>query len=373
MYSYLIIGAGLFGATFANLAKKAGKSILVIDKRSHIAGNCYTESIEGINVHKYGAHIFHTSNKDVWRFVNSFVEFNRYTNSPIAKSKGQYYNLPFSMNTFNQMWGTATPEAAKAKIEEQKAEIIASLNGREPANLEEQALCLVGRDIFETLIKEYTEKQWGRKCGELPASIIKRLPVRYTFDNNYFNDLYQGIPCGGYTQLVAKMLDGIEVRLNTDFFEHRSELERIAEKVIFTGPIDEFFDYQFGPLDYRSLNFETEVLDTDNFQGNAVVNYIDADVPYTRIIEHKHFEFGQQAKTVITREYPQLWSLGKERYYTVNDGKNSALYAKYKALAEQQFTVIFGGRLAEYKYYDMDDVIERAMTIAKQELGIKRI
>ena len=371
MFDYLIIGAGLFGATFANLAKKAGKSVLVIDKRPHIAGNCYTENVEGINVHKYGAHIFHTSNKNVWRFVNSFVEFNRYTNSPIAMSKGWYYNLPFNMNTFNQMWGTATPDAARAKIEEQKAEIIASLNGREPANLEEQALSLVGRDIFETLIKEYTEKQWGRKCSELPASIIKRLPVRYTYDNNYFNDLYQGIPCGGYTQLVAKMLEGIEIRLNTDFFEHRSELESVAEKIIYTGPIDEFFDYQFGTLDYRSLNFETEVLDTDNFQGNAVVNYIDADVPYTRIIEHKHFEFGQQAKTVITREYPQAWSLGKERYYIVNDEKNSALYAKYKTLAERQSKVVFGGRLAEYKYYDMDDVIERAMAVAGKELGMK--
>lgn len=370
MYSYLVVGAGLFGATFASLAKKAGKKVLVIDKRPHIAGNCHTENIEGINVHKYGAHIFHTSNKDVWNFVNSFIEFNRYTNSPIAKSKGRYYNLPFNMNTFNQMWGTATPEAAKAKIEEQRTEILKLLNGREPTNLEEQALSLVGRDIFESLIKDYTEKQWGRKCSELPASIIKRIPVRYTFDNNYFNDLYQGIPCGGYTQLVAKMLEGVEVRLNTDFFERRSELECISEKIIYTGSIDEFFDYQFGFLDYRSLHFETEILTTGNFQGNAVVNYIDAEVPYTRIIEHKHFEFGQQAKTVITREYPQAWSLGKERYYPVNDKKNSVLYAKYKALAKQQSKVIFGGRLAEYKYYDMDDVIEQAMAVAKQELGI---
>ena len=370
MYSYLVVGAGLFGATFASLAKKAGKKVLVIDKRPHIAGNCHTENIEGINVHKYGAHIFHTSNKDVWIFVNSFIEFNRYTNSPIAKSKGRYYNLPFNMNTFNQMWGTATPEAAKAKIEEQRTEILKLLNEREPTNLEEQALSLVGRDIFESLIKDYTEKQWGRRCCDLPASIIKRIPLRYTFDNNYFNDLYQGIPCGGYTKLVAKMLGGIEVRLNTDFFEHRSELECIAEKIIYTGSIDEFFDYQFGPLDYRSLYFETEVLNTGNFQGNAVVNYIDAEVPYTRIIEHKHFEFGQQAKTVVTREYPQAWTLGRERYYILNDERNSTLYAKYKALAEQQSRVIFGGRLAEYKYYDMDDVIERAMAVAKQELGI---
>ncbi len=367
---YLIIGAGLFGVTFAHLAKKACKSVLVIDKRPHIAGNCYTENIEGINVHKYGAHIFHTSNKDVWNFVNSFVEFNRYTNSPIAKSKGRYYNLPFNMNTFNQMWGTATPEAAKAKIEEQKAEIFQQLNGRKPANLEEQALSLVGRDIFEILIKEYTEKQWGRKCSELPTSIIKRLPVRYTFDNNYFNDLYQGIPCGGYTQLVAKMLNGIDVCLSTNYFAHKAEFDTLAEKIIYTGPIDEFFEYKFGTLDYRSLHFETEVLNTNNFQGNAVVNYIDANVLYTRIIEHKHFEFGQQEKTIITREFPQNWTPEKERFYTVNDEKNSALYAKYKTLADKQSKVIFGGRLAEYKYYDMDDVIDCAMTMAKKELGI---
>lgn len=366
-YNYLIVGAGLFGATFANLAKKAGKSVLVIDKRNHIAGNCYTESVEGINVHKYGAHIFHTSNKQVWDYVNSFVEFNRFTNSPVAKSSGKLYNLPFNMNTFNQLWGVQTPAEAAAKIEEQRKETGIT----EPRNLEEQALALVGRDIYEALIKEYTEKQWGRKCTELPASIIRRLPVRFTFDNNYFNDLYQGIPCGGYTTLVEKMLDGIEVRLNTDFIANRNELESTADKIIYTGPIDEFFDYQFGTLDYRSLNFETEVLVKDNFQGNAVVNYIDADVPYTRIIEHKHFEFGQQTKTVITREYPQAWSLGKERYYTVNDEKNSALYAKYKALAEQQSKFIFGGRLAEYKYYDMDDVIERAMAVAGKELGMK--
>lgn len=372
-YNYLIVGAGFFGATFACLAKRVGKRVLVIDKRPHIAGNCYTETIEDINVHKYGAHIFHTSSKCVWDFVNSFVEFNRYTNSPIAMSKGRYYNLPFNMNTFNQMWGTITPTLAQTKIEEQKAETLRRLNGREPSNLEEQALGLVGRDIFETLIKEYTEKQWGRKCRDLPASIINRLPVRYTYDNNYFNDLYQGIPYGGYTQLVKKMLNGIEVHLNTDFLEHRSELEKLADKIIYTGPIDEFFDYQFGTLNYRSLHFETEVLDTSNFQGNAVVNYIDADVPYTRIIEHKHFEFGQQPKTVITREYPQPWNLGRERYYTINDGRNSGLYSKYRALAEQQNKVIFGGRLAEYKYYDMDDVINRAMSVAMREFGLQSV
>ena len=370
MYHYLIIGAGLFGATFAHLAHKAGKSVLVIEKRNHIAGNCHTENIEGINVHKYGAHIFHTSNKQVWDFVNSFAEFNRYTNSPIAKSHGKCYNLPFNMNTFNQMWGTATPDTAKKKIDEQRAETLARLKGREPANLEEQALSLVGNDIYETLIKEYTEKQWGRKCDELPALIIKRLPLRFTYDNNYFNDRYQGIPVGGYTKMVEKMLKGIEVQLNTDYFIHRTELDSLAKKIIYTGPIDEFFDYQFGPLEYRSLQFKTEILDCDNFQGNAVVNYIDANVPYTRIIEHKHFEFGTQPKTVVTQEYPQDWFLGKERFYTVNDAQNSTIYAKYKNLAESQSKVIFGGRLGEYKYYDMDDVIEQAMTVARQELGL---
>ena len=363
MYNYLIVGAGLFGATFANLAHKAGKSVLVIDKRNHVAGNCFTEDVEGINVHKYGAHIFHTSNKTVWDFVNSFVQFNRYTNSPIAKSKGNYYNLPFNMNTFNQLWKIATPEEAKAKIEAQKANILKLLNGREPANLEEQALSLVGRDIFNVLIREYSEKQWGRKCCELPAAIIKRIPVRYTFDNNYFNDLYQGIPCGGYTKLVTQMLEGVETRLNVDFFEHRSELENVAKIIIYTGPIDEFFDYRFGALDYRSLYFETEILDIENFQGNAVVNFIDANIPYTRIIEHKHFEFGNQPKTIITREYPQKWGLNKERYYPINDRKNNALYEKYKVLANQNPNVVFGGRLAEYKYYDMDDVIEQAMAL----------
>jgi len=364
-YNYLIVGAGLFGATFANLAKNAGKSVLVIDKRNHIAGNCYTENIEGINVHKYGAHIFHTSNKNVWNYVNSFVEFNRYTNSPIAKSKDKLYNLPFNMNTFNQLWGVQTPAEAMAKIEEQHREA----NIAEPKNLEEQALALVGRDIYEVLIKEYTEKQWGRKCTELPASIIKRLPVRFTFDNNYFNDSYQGISCGGYTALVEKMLEGIEVRLNTDFITSRNDLESVADKIIYTGPIDEFFDYQLGKLEYRSLRFETETLDIPNYQGNAVVNYIDSKYPYTRIIEHKHFEFGNQPKTVITREYPDSWELGKERFYTVNDEHNSNLYTKYKALADQQSKYVFGGRLAEYKYYDMDDVIESAMNLANRELA----
>ncbi|MCQ2082680.1 MAG: UDP-galactopyranose mutase [Lachnospiraceae bacterium] len=362
-YNYLIVGAGLFGATFANLAKKAGKSVLVIDKRNHIAGNCYTENIEGINVHKYGAHIFHTSNKQVWDYVNSLVEFNRYTNSPVAMSKGKLYNLPFNMNTFNQLWGVHTPVEAQAKIAEQRA----ASGITEPCNLEEQALTLVGKDIYEALIKEYTEKQWGRKCSELPASIIKRLPIRFTFDNNYFNDLYQGIPCGGYTKLVEKMLEGIEVRLNTDFLENRTELEPIADRVVYTGPIDEFFEYRFGNLEYRSLKFENKVLDVENFQGNAVVNYIDSKYPYTRITEHKHFEFGIQPKTVVTREYPDSWELGKERFYTVNDSKNTELYSKYKVLADQLSKYIFGGRLAEYKYYDMDDVIERAMVIFNQE------
>lgn len=364
-YNFLIVGAGLFGATFANLARKAGKSVLVIDKRNHIAGNCYTESVEGINVHKYGAHIFHTSNKQVWDYANSFVEFNRYTNSPVAKSRGKLYNLPFNMNTFNQLWGVQTPAEAAAKIEELRKE--AGIT--EPRNLEEQALALVGRDIYEALIKEYTEKQWGRKCTELPASIIRRLPVRFTFDNNYFNDLYQGIPCGGYTALVEKMLDGIEIRLNTDFIANRNEFKSIADKIIYTGPIDEFFDYKFGYLEYRSLKFETEILNTPNYQGNAVVNYIDCKYPYTRIIEHKHFEFGNQSKTVITREYPDSWELDKERFYTVNDGRNTSLFSKYKELADQQSKYIFGGRLAEYKYYDMDDVIESAMILANKELA----
>jgi UDP-galactopyranose mutase len=363
MLDYLVVGSGLFGATFAHLAKKAGKSVMVVEKRLHVAGNCYTENVEGIDVHKYGAHIFHTSNARVWNFVNSFVPFNRYTNSPVALSRGRLFNLPFNMNTFYQLWGVKTPAEAMAKIEEQRA----ASGVTEPRNLEEQALSLVGRDVYEALIKEYTEKQWGRKCTELPTSVIKRLPVRFTFDNNYFNDLFQGIPVGGYTGLVKAMLEGIEVRLDLDFLKCRSELESLAKKIVYTGPIDEFFSFRLGTLEYRSLRFETELLDCTNFQGNAVVNYIDASVPYTRIIEHKHFEFGEQPKTVITREYPMTWEPGKERFYTVNDEKNSRLYQEYVALSKQLPNVIFGGRLAEYKYYDMDDVIERAMDVFSRE------
>ncbi|MCR5378010.1 MAG: UDP-galactopyranose mutase [Fibrobacter sp.] len=363
MLDYLVVGSGLFGATFAHLAKKAGKSVMVVEKRPHVAGNCYTENVEGIDVHKYGAHIFHTSNARVWDFVNSFVPFNRYTNSPVALSRGRLFNLPFNMNTFYQLWGVKTPAEAMAKIEEQRA----ASGVTEPRNLEEQALSLVGRDVYEALIKEYTEKQWGRKCTELPTSVIKRLPVRFTFDNNYFNDLFQGIPVGGYTGLVKAMLEGIEVRLDMDFLKCRSELESLAKKIVYTGPIDEFFSFRLGTLEYRSLRFETELLDCTNFQGNAVVNYIDASVPYTRIIEHKHFEFGEQPKTVITREYPMTWEPGKERFYTVNDEKNSRLYQEYVALSKQLPNVIFGGRLAEYKYYDMDDVIERAMDVFSRE------
>ncbi|SHJ29841.1 UDP-galactopyranose mutase [Fibrobacter sp. UWP2] len=363
MLDYLVVGSGLFGATFAHLAKKAGKSVMVVEKRPHVAGNCYTENVEGIDVHKYGAHIFHTSNARVWNFVNSFVPFNRYTNSPVALSRGRLFNLPFNMNTFYQLWGVKTPAEAMAKIEEQRA----ASGVTEPRNLEEQALSLVGRDVYEALIKEYTEKQWGRKCTELPTSVIKRLPVRFTFDNNYFNDLFQGIPVGGYTGLVKAMLEGIEVRLDMDFLKCRSELESLAKKIVYTGPIDEFFSFRLGTLEYRSLRFETELLDCTNFQGNAVVNYIDASVPYTRIIEHKHFEFGEQPKTVITREYPMTWEPGKERFYTVNDEKNSRLYQEYVALSKQLPNVIFGGRLAEYKYYDMDDVIERAMDVFSRE------
>ena len=363
MLDYLVVGSGLFGATFAHLAKKAGKSVMVVEKRPHVAGNCYTENVEGIDVHKYGAHIFHTSNARVWNFVNSFVPFNRYTNSPVALSRGRLFNLPFNMNTFYQLWGVKTPAEAMAKIEEQRA----ASGVTEPRNLEEQALSLVGRDVYEALIKEYSEKQWGRKCTELPTSVIKRLPVRFTFDNNYFNDLFQGIPVGGYTGLVKAMLEGIEVRLDMDFLKCRSELESLAKKIVYTGPIDEFFSFRLGTLEYRSLRFETELLDCTNFQGNAVVNYIDASVPYTRIIEHKHFEFGEQPKTVITREYPMTWEPGKERFYTVNDEKNSRLYQEYVALSKQLPNVIFGGRLAEYKYYDMDDVIERAMDVFSRE------
>lgn len=373
-YDYLIVGSGLFGATFAHLARKHGKKCLVIDKRPHLGGNIYCECIEDINVHKYGAHIFHTSNKKVWDFVNSIVEFNRYTNSPVANYKGKLYNLPFNMNTFYQMWGVITPEEAQAKIEEQKASFSEELRmknkklglSNEPHNLEEQAMLLVGKDIYEKLIKGYTEKQWGRKCIELPAFIIKRLPVRLIFDNNYFNDKYQGIPIGGYNKLINGLLEGVETKTNVDFFENRSYWECIADKIVFTGKIDEFYNYKFGKLNYRTVRFETEVLNTPNYQGNAVVNYTDREIPYTRIIEHKHFEmFGQKVydcpKTVISKEYSTEWMNGMEPYYPVNDKQNSELYAKYKVLADKEDNVIFGGRLAEYKYYDMAPIVEKVL------------
>lgn len=369
-FNYLIVGSGLFGATFAYLAKQSCKRCLVIDKRPHLGGNVYCEKIEGINVHKYGAHIFHTSNKEVWDFVNGFVPFNRYTNCPVANYKGKLYNLPFNMNTFYQMWGVTTPEEAIQKIEEQKK--MASFVG-EPRNLEEQALRLVGKDIYEALIRGYTEKQWGRTCNELPAFIIRRLPLRFVFDNNYFNDSYQGIPIGGYNKLINCLLDGIKTRTNTDFFANKEELMSIAEKVVYTGPIDEFYDYRFGRLQYRTVHFEQETLDLPNFQGNAVVNYTEREVPYTRIIEHKHFEcFGQTVydnpKTVISKEYSVEFKEGMEPYYPVNDEKNSALFNRYKALVDQEQNVFFGGRLAEYKYYDMAPTIERAMELAANVL-----
>ena len=370
-YDYLIVGSGLYGATFAYLAKQKGKRCIDIDRRPHLGGNVYCEDVGGIHVHKYGAHIFHTSNKQVWNFVNSFASFNRYTNSPVANYKGELYNLPFNMNTFYQMWGVRTPAEALAKIEEQKKYALSALSGREPANLEEQALALVGRDIYEKLIKGYTEKQWGRKCAELPAFIIRRLPLRLTFDNNYFNDAYQGIPVGGYNMLIDGLLDGIETRTNADFFADRAYWEDIAEKIVFTGKIDEFYGYRFGKLEYRTVRFETETLNEQNHQGNAVINYTEAKVPYTRVIEHKHFEPESPAYTkdvtVISCEYPAEWAEGMEPFYPVNDGKNSALYQKYKSLADNEPNVIFGGRLAEYKYYDMDDVIERAMNDAEKE------
>lgn len=372
-YDFLIVGAGLYGATFAYLAHKQGKKCLVIDKRSHLGGNVYCENVEGINVHKYGAHIFHTSNKKVWQFVNSIVEFNRYTNCPVANYQGKLYNLPFNMNTFYQMWGVRTPEEAKRKIEAEKLKVKAELSGREPRNLEEQALLLVGRDIYERLIKDYTEKQWGRKCTELPAFIIKRLPVRLVFDNNYFNDKYQGIPIGGYNRLIDGLLGGVETKTGVDFFENRAYWEGGADKVVFTGKIDEYFGYCYGKLEYRTVRFEEERMDTPNYQGNAVVNYTDRDVPYTRVIEHKHFEmFGQEVydcpHTVISREYSTEWKDGMEPYYPVNDEKNNRLYARYKELAEQEPNVIFGGRLAEYKYYDMAPVMEAAFRqFAKEE------
>ena len=360
-YDYLVVGSGLYGAIFAHEANKRGKKVLVIDKRPNIAGNIYTEEVEGINVHKYGAHIFHTNNKEVWQYITQFAEFNRFTNSPVANYKGELYSLPFNMYTFNKMWGVVTPEEAAAKIEEQRQEIKG-----EPKNLEEQAISLVGRDIYEKLIKGYTEKQWGRPCTELPSFIIKRLPVRLTFDNNYFNALYQGIPMGGYTKMVENMLEGIEVRLNTDYLENKEELDSLADKVVYTGPIDAYFNYKLGTLEYRSVRFETEVLDKPNFQGNAAVNYTDAETPWTRIIEHKWFEFGTQPKTVISREYSSEWKLGDEPYYPVNDEKNGALYAEYKKLGEAETKVIFGGRLGEYKYYDMDAVISAALDKVKE-------
>lgn len=365
MYDYLIVGAGLYGSVFAYEATKRGKKCLVIEKRSHIGGNIYCEDINGINVHKYGAHIFHTSDEDVWNYVNQFVEFNRYTNSPIANYKEEIYNLPFNMNTFNKLWGVITPKEAKEKIEEQKRE--AGIT--EPKNLEEQAISLVGTDIYEKLIKGYTEKQWGRLATELPAFIIKRLPVRFTYDNNYFNDKYQGIPIGGYNVIVEKMLENCDIRLNTDFFQNKEELEKIAKKIVYTGMIDEFYNYQYGILEYRSLKFETDVLDVENYQGNAVVNYTDRETPYTRVIEHKHFEFGTQEKTVITKEYPADWKQGDEPYYPINNEKNDELYKKYKELADKEENIIFGGRLGDYKYYDMHNVIAVALNKVKEEFG----
>ncbi|MBQ3303385.1 MAG: UDP-galactopyranose mutase [Clostridia bacterium] len=370
MYDYLIVGSGLFGATFARQAADAGRRVLVVDRRPNVAGNIYTEDIEGIHVHKYGAHIFHTNDAAVWRYVNRFAEFNRFTNSPVANYKGELYSLPFNMYTFNQMWGVVTPEEAQAKIDEQRREITG-----EPRNLEEQAISLVGRDIFEKLVKGYTEKQWGRDCKDLPAFIIRRLPVRLTFDNNYFNALYQGIPIGGYTKLVENLLEGIEVRLNCDYLEDRAELDAMAKRVVYTGPIDAYFGFKLGALEYRSVRFETELLDIPNFQGNAAVNYTDRDTPWTRIIEHKWFEFGKDAegndlpKTVISREYSSEWKPGDEPYYPVNDDKNGALYRQYRALADGEENVIFGGRLGEYKYYDMDQTVAAALRLSERELG----
>ena len=365
MYDYLIVGAGLFGSIFAYEAKKRGKNCLVIDKRPHIGGNIYTKEVEGINVHEYGAHIFHTSNHEVWKYIQQFATFNRYTNSPIARYRDEIYNMPFNMNTFNKLWGVITPEQAKKKIEQQIKEsgII------EPKNLEEQAISLVGRDIYEKLVKGYTQKQWGRRCDELPSFIIKRLPVRFTYDNNYFNDLYQGIPIGGYTPIIEKMLEGIDIRLNCDYFSKRKELETIANKIVFTGMIDQYYDYCFGELEYRSLRFETEILESENYQGNAVVNYNEYEIPYTRIIEHKHFEYGKQEKTVITREYPATWKIGDEPYYPMNDEKNNCLYEKYKVLADKENRVIFGGRLGMYKYYDMHHIISEALDMVGKEFN----
>ncbi len=364
-YDYLIVGAGLYGAVFAQMLTQQGKKCLVVEKRSHIGGNVYTEKIEDIHVHMYGAHIFHTNDRKVWQYVNRFAEFNRFTNSPVANYHGELYSLPFNMYTFNRMWGVTTPQEAEEKIRQQRE----AAGITEPKNLEEQAISLVGTDIYEKLVKGYTEKQWGRPCTELPSFIIKRLPVRLTFDNNYFNALYQGIPMGGYTKMVAAMLDGVEVRLNTDYLENKQELDALAQTVVYTGPIDAYFQYRLGNLQYRSVRFENEVLDMPNFQGNAAVNYTDRETPWTRIIEHKWFEFGTQPKTVISREYSSEWKPGEEPYYPVNDEKNSALYAQYKALADREEHVIFGGRLGEYRYYDMDQVILSAMNRAEAELS----
>lgn len=378
-YDYLIVGSGLFGSIFAYEANKKGKKCLVIDKRSHIGGNIYTENISGINVHKYGAHIFHTSNKEVWDYIQQFAEFNRYTNSPVARYKDELYNLPFNLNTFSRMFNLITPQDIEKKLNEERKEGLEKLNGKEPSNLEEQAISLVGTTVYEKLIKGYTEKQWGMPCTELPSFIIKRLPVRMIYDNNYFNDKYQGIPIGGYTQIIEKMLDGIDVKLNYDFFEHREKLENIADKIVFTGQIDKYYDYKFGQLEYRSVRFETEKLDIDNYQGNAVVNYTDREVPYTRIIEHKHFEQGKQlgnevtegpsvGKTIISKEYSDKWDASKEPYYPINNERNNELYAKYENLAKEDNKVIFGGRLGQYKYYDMDKVIVEALKCVSEEL-----
>ena len=379
-YDYLIVGSGLFGSIFAYEANKKGKKCLVIDKRSHIGGNIYTENVSGINVHKYGAHIFHTSNKEVWDYIQQFAEFNRYTNSPVARYKDELYNLPFNLNTFSRMFNLITPKDIEKKLNEERKEGLEKLNGKEPSNLEEQAISLVGTTVYEKLIKGYTEKQWGLPCTELPSFIIKRLPVRMIYDNNYFNDKYQGIPIGGYTQIIEKMLDGIDVKLDYDFFEHKDELENIADKIVFTGQIDKYYDYKFGQLEYRSVRFETEELDIDNYQGNAVVNYTDREVPYTRIIEHKHFEQGKQlgnevtegpsvGKTIISKEYSDKWDASKEPYYPINNEKNNELYAKYENLAKEDDKVIFGGRLGQYKYYDMDKVIVEALKCVREELN----
>ena len=364
-YNYLIVGAGLFGSIFAHEMNKLGKKCLVIDKRNHVGGNIYCENIENINTHKYGAHIFHTNNKQVWDYINQFCEFNRYTNSPMANYKGELYNLPFNMNTFYGLWKTKTPEEAQEKISQQCKEA----HIKSPKNLEEQAISLVGKDIYEKLIKGYTEKQWGKKACDLPSFIIKRLPVRFTFDNNYFNDKYQGIPIGGYNIIIEKLLKDIDVKLNTNFFEKRAFLENIADKIVFTGMIDEFYNYKFGELEYRSLNFQHEVLNQENFQGNAVINYTDYDIPYTRVIEHKHFEYGDQPNTVITKEFPANWNKGDEPYYPINDDKNNLLYSQYKELANKESNVIFGGRLADYKYYDMHHVVAAALTSVENEKG----